>query len=290
MSNPEKNIIVSALVVTYNSTAGVGSCLTALLDETARVGGEVIVFDNRSQDDTVPMIKREFPGVTLYESERNLGFGGANNRAAEKARGKYLLLANPDMLLDAGALKALVEAYESRPDAGAVVARLRNTNGTFQPTCRNFPDYYNIFFSRGSVLNQKGLPKPKNARPTYTLGDFGEITAIPAASAACLLIEREFFLEIGGFDPRFFLFMEDTDLSLRIKQAGRKIYFVPEANALHHWGRGSSISMIRRSWYHHMSVWRYYMKHFPNGFSLLVLPVALLANFVVRSLIGFDPR
>jgi len=192
------------------------------------------------------------------------------------------------MVLDPGGLKILYETFQNQKKTGAVVARLRNNDGSFQPTCRNFPDFYNIFFSRGSVLNHKVLPS--KTEETYTLGDFEKTTEIPAASAACMLIDKAFFQKIGGFDKRFFLFMEDTDLSLRIKQAGKKVYFEPKAEGLHHWGKGSSISLLRRSWYHHLSVWKYYLKHHPNGFSLIFLPAALLVNFFLRSLLRYDPK
>lgn len=288
MSEPFSQITVSAIVVTYNSVENITSCLTALQNEVDSINGEILVYDNNSEDNTVQVIKKEFPNIKLLESEQNLGFGRANNRAVEKSKGEYILFANPDMVLDSGALKVLFETFKSQTLAGAIVARLHNADGSFQPTCRNFPNFYNIFFSRGSVLNHKILPAKRGE--TYTLGDFDKITEVPAASAACMLAEKAFFLEIGGFDNRFFLFMEDTDLSLRIKQAGKKVYFEPKAGALHYWGKGSSISRIRRSWYHHMSVWKYYLKHHPNGFSLLFLPLVLLANFLVRLLFRYDPN
>ncbi|UCD95478.1 MAG: glycosyltransferase family 2 protein, partial [Candidatus Zixiibacteriota bacterium] len=168
--------------------------------------------------------------------------------------------------------------------AGAVCARMRNPDGSFQATARRFPTMRNIFFSRGSML-EAGI-KPMLPAESYTLDDYSETTEVPAASATCLMIEKEFFRSLNGFDERFFLFMEDTDLCLRVRQAGRKIYFVPEAGAVHRWGTGSSVSVIKRSWLHHRSVWKYFLKHYPNGFSLFLLPVFLFVNFILRAIIG----
>jgi GT2 family glycosyltransferase len=281
----QNDIAVTAIVVTYNSEENIIECLNALKDEVASVGGEILIVDNCSKDDTAKLIREKYGDLELIIPEKNLGFGPANNLAAKKARGEFVLFANPDMVLDKGTLSKLMDNYRRLEGAGAVVARLRNPDGSFQPTCRNFPNFYNIFFSRGSVLN----PDRWGGRNNYTIGEFNEVTEVPAASAACMLTERDFFLKIGGFDPRFFLFMEDTDLSLRINQSKRKIYFIPEAQAIHYWGKGSKISRRKRSWYHHVSVWKYYLKHYPNGFSLFLLPFALGFNYMVRSLTGYDP-
>jgi N-acetylglucosaminyl-diphospho-decaprenol L-rhamnosyltransferase len=276
--------IVSAIVVTHNSEQRIISCLKALKDEISIVGGEILVFDNNSIDSTVSSIKSEFPEVKLTGASRNLGFAAACNAAAATARGKYLLFANPDIIIDGGALSTLIGAIETLPRAGATVGRMRHPDGSFQPTCRQLPDFNNLLFSRGSVL-PAGL-RSSSSRRGYTFGDSDEIIDVPAASATCLLVEKEFFHSIGGFDPRFFLFMEDTDLSLRIRQAGKKIYFVPRAGAVHFWGQGAAISKARRSWYHHVSVWKYFLKHYPTGASIFILPVVLLINFILSLIIG----
>jgi GT2 family glycosyltransferase len=275
---------VSGIVVTFNSEDSIVPCLNALASEIESVGGEIILFDNHSSDATVKIVRSRFPAVHIHESDRNVGFAAANNAASKSATGKYLLFANPDMTIDRGALNKLLETIQGRTDAGAVVARMRNPDGSFQPTARMLPTMKNIFFSRGSVLSAgAGSILPANG---YTLGDYKQTTEVPAASATCLLIEREVFHSLRGFDERFFLFMEDTDLCLRIEQSARKIYFVPEAGAVHRWGTGSSISALKRSWYHHRSVWKYFVKHYPNGFSLFLLPVFLFINFMIRAIIG----
>ena len=275
---------MSAVVVTHNSAGCITACLTALTEEVKSVGGDVIVFDNKSDDTTVQEVRAKFPAVIIHQSGKNIGFGTANNEAAKMARGEYLLFANPDMIIDRGALSRLVTVLGDKSDAGAAVARMRNPDDSFQPTCRRLPTMRNIFFSRGSLLALRKTPIASRER--YTLGDYGEVTEVPAAAATCMLIERDFFQWIGGFDGRFFLFMEDTDLCLRIGQVGRKVYFVPGAGAVHLWGKGTSTSSLKRCWYHHISVWKYFLKHYPNGFSLFLLPAVLLLNFLIGSLLG----
>ncbi len=277
---------ISAIVVTFNSEKSISNCLKALSEEITTVGGDIILYDNDSTDATIRIVESDFPGIRIRGSSQNIGFASACNAAAGLAANEYLLFANPDMIIDKGALKILHDALISQPDAGAVVVRMRNADGSFQPTCRKLPDYRNILFSRGSVLRRESASD--NPTEKYTLGDSDEIMEVPAASATCMLIRNDFFHKIGGFDKRFFMFMEDTDLCLRIGQEGRKAYFVPQAGAVHYWGQGAAISKIKRKWYHHISAWKYFLKHYPNGFSLFVLPIALLFNFILTILTGLE--
>lgn len=260
------------------------------MPEIESVGGELIVFDNNSGDNTVMSIKTLFPDTTIIESGKNIGFAAANNGASEKANGEYLLFANPDILIDTGVIKALMDALDNQPDAGAVTARMRNKDDSFQPNCRNFPTPKNIFFSRGSFISGLFVSKSKADSVSYTLGDFKDITEVPASSATCLMMRKDFFEKIGRFDKRFFLFMEDTDLCLRINQAGKKVYFVPEAGAVHHWGKGASVSRFKRILRQHISVWKYFLKYFPNGFSVFIMPILLFFNFILTILSGLKKR
>ena len=281
MADLSSDIFVSAIIVTCNSENVIAACLKSLRGQATAAGGEIMIIDNNSRDATIRSAKAVDPSIKILQSKKNIGFAAAVNKAAESARGKYLLFLNPDVILDEAAVRIMLDAMAVQPSIGAAAARMRNPDGTFQPTCRNFPDISNMLFSRGSILSsikKRGIDK-------YTLGDFTMITEVPAASATCLMIERTFFNSIGGFDIRFFLFMEDTDLCLRIRQAGKKIYMIPEAGGVHLWGGSSDISSLKRSWHHHQSVWRYFLKHYPNGFSVFLLPLLLALNFVARAAI-----
>ncbi len=247
--------------------------------EISSIGGEIIVYDNNSTDSTVKSIRAKFPSTKIIESEKNHGFGKAVNIAAKESSGELLLLVNPDVIIDQESIRILAEELQKRPQAAAATARLRNPDDSFQPNCRNFPTIQNIFFSRGSILS--GVFKSAG---NYTIEDSGQTIEVPAASATCLMIRKAVFDSIGGFDERFFMFMEDTDLSLRLHQKGYKIYFEPSAGAIHLWGKGSSISGTRRLYYHHLATWKYFLKHFPNGFSLILLPLLLIFNFALKSI------
>lgn len=238
------------------------------------------MVDNASQDQSVAEIARLFPQARVVSNAVNVGFAQACNQGIEGAAGEYLLFLNPDVEIDADAIDVLLTELKAHPEAGLVSGRLRNPDGTFQATCRRFPTIGNIIFSRGSALGGLFLSS-ESRRARYTLSDFTETTEVPAVAATMTMVRRALFMETGGFDKRFFMFMEDTDFSLRLHQLGHRNLFTPSAGGVHHWGKGARASRTRRAYYHHVSLWKYFLKHFPNGFSVMLLPLLLLANFLL---------
>lgn len=248
----------------------------------------MIVVDNGSADETLAHLRQLRPDAKIIENRKNIGFGRACNLAAQSAGGEYLLFLNPDAVLDPLSLDHLVEAHRSRSRVGFVVPRLRFPDGVFQPSCRQLPTINNMIFSRGSVM-ARFLDRLLPVESRYTLPDFDKVTAVPAIAGTVALIRRDLFLAVKGFDPRFFLYVEDTDLCARLGQSGYEHLYVPLAGAMHQWGRGSAAGQFTRIFRHHMSMWKYFLKHFPNGFSVILLPILLLVNAVV-SLFFLPPR
>ena len=249
----------------------------------------MIVVDNASGDSSAATAREIFPDCKIVENDRNLGFAAACNRGAKEAAGEFLLFLNPDVVIDPDAISRLLDTFKRRPEAGLVSGRLRFPDGSFQATCRNFPTAANLVFSRGSLLLRMfagGIDR----KARYTLPDYDETTEVPSVAATLLMIRKELFEKLGGFDERFFMFMEDTDLSLRSCQAGRKNFTVPAAGGVHAWGEGSRAGGFRRHRHHHMSLWRYFLKHHPNGFSVIVLPVLLTLNLLLSLLFSGGGR
>jgi GT2 family glycosyltransferase len=292
VSDPSPQLTV--IVITRNSLPALVDCLTSLPGAVGNLYHELLIVDNASTDESLTQAQRLAPSARIIKNDHNVGFADACNRGAEAARGEYLLFLNPDVILDPGAVAALVAEARTNPGAGLISGRLRNPDGSFQATCRRFPTIGNMIFSRGSVLSRL-LGRADSDSGRYTLGDFAQTTEVPAVAATFVLIRGDLFDELGRFDTRFFMYMEDTDLSLRLHQHGRVNLFVPAAGGIHRWGRGSREGQIRRLWWHHHSVWKYFLKHVPNGFSVVVLPVLLGVNFLASVLIpsrrsGGEPR
>lgn len=271
---------VSVIVVTYNSLPSLRDCLEALSERTGEIDWELIVVDNHSVDGSVKAVTDQFPSARVIEQPRNFGFAVACNEGANHASGEHLLFLNPDVQLDPGAIETLRQALKSTEKAGAVSARLRFPDGSFQPTCRRWPTAGNLLFSRGSFLSRLLRRESR-----YTLPDFDSVTDVPACAGTAMMIDHGLFDRIGQFDRRYFMYMEDTDLCFRLGQSGYRNLFVPSAGGAHDWGEGSNTGRLRRSWYHHVSVWRYFLKHYPNGFSIVLLPALLGINFLLAAIL-----
>ena len=204
---------ITAIVVTHDSAQVLPDCLMALMGQ----GAGVIVVDNASADASADIALAL--GARLVRNDANEGYGRANNRGIHEAETPLVLITNPDLVLQPGAVPALLAAAESWPDAAMFAPRIVEPSGR-------------VFFQPRSLLSPGFLNQAKaTALPT---GD----ACAPFLSGACLLIRREVFLQLGGFDPDIFLFYEDDDLCRRMRDAGQALVHVDAALAHH--GRGKS--------------------------------------------------
>lgn len=217
---------ISILIVSYNTNAMLRECLEAIVSATEGESYVIWVWDNASSDDTAEMIRTSFPGVRLQESSSNLGFARANNRLMEMSDPAYYLLLNPDTAPRPGAISILKRFMDGRPDAGVCGPMLLNTDGSLQTNGGDFPtirdDFFSIIGGRNPVRHRKR-------------DDYNRLCEVDQLSGACLMIKNETVRKVGGMDESFFLFSEEVEWCHRIKSAGYKIFYVPEAKVVHHW-------------------------------------------------------
>lgn len=204
--------VITAIVVTYNSAGVLAACLKALTDN----GAGIIVVDNASSDDTVAVA--ETFGVTVIRNTENLGYGRANNIGVRAASSEFVLIINPDAVLDAGALTALLATARAHPEAGLYAPRIFELDGR-----EFFRSHSYLTPGRGPL---REIPPEGDVCTSFILG-------------ACLLMRRDVFLDMGGFDENIFLFYEDDDLCYRLVQMKRALIYVHDAVARHTSG-GSS--------------------------------------------------
>ncbi|MBV9848810.1 MAG: glycosyltransferase family 2 protein [Armatimonadetes bacterium] len=238
MSNTTPDITVA--IVSYNTRDLLRACLRSLAARQAEgeASLEIVVADNGSADGSAAMVRAEFPDVRVIETGGNIGYGRANNAALRDARGRYVLILNSDTEAEAGALQAMRDFLDARPEAGAVGGRLILPDGTTQPSCADDPDLKSVLWEQTYLY--KLFSRNRVTGGYYmTYWDYGDRRAVEQVCGACLMVRRELFRQLGGFDPRYFMYFEDTDLCVRVRAAGAQIWFLPDACFQHRLG-GSS--------------------------------------------------
>ncbi len=270
---------ISIIIVSYNCLDSLKACLKSI-EEQAGATTETIVIDNNSKDKTPEFItSQKIQSILLAH---NIGFGAAANLAAEKATGKHLLILNPDTVLTPDCLKSFLEFASARPDFGLASAHLVYPDGQTQISARRFPRRRDILFGRGSPLYKLGLVKEVNAGYFLDLGE--RPLEVPAVSATALFIRTELFRELGGFDPRFFMYLEDLDLCKRVQERSLSVWILPHAKIIHAWRQSSATRPYFAAWCHYLSVYKYFQKHYSSQwYKNLVLAVALAAGFALTS-------
>lgn len=213
-------VLNSFVIVSYNSRAYLQNCLQSLIESIPSRQSEIIVVDNASSDGSAEFIADNFPEVRLIRNSSNLGFAAANNQAATMAVGQYLIALNPDTTVSPGWLEPLLQPLENAV-VGATTPRILMLKQPTQiNTCGNTMHYTGLTVCRG--LGEMA------ASPSRLVS--GEVAAI---SGACFAIRRSVWQTVGGFDPDFFTYLEDTDLSVRLWLAGYSCYYAADSVVYH---------------------------------------------------------
>ena len=266
---PQKK--VSVCIVTLNASKYLHHCLTLLEQSQDAEIEQIIVVDNRSNDNTVKMIHENHSSVKLIQNNRNEGYTIPMNRAMKEADGEYLLILNPDAFVKPKAVAALANFLDLHPEVGIAGPKVLNVDGTFQKSCRRgVARPWNVI----SYFTGLAARFPDNSKYTgYHLSHLDEniLNEVDGVSGSCMMIRRNLIDKIDCFDERFFAYQEDSDYCFRAKAAGWKIYYVPEAEVIHDAGRGGSAAYKYRSLFEwHRSYYLLYKKHFSADYFPLV--------------------
>ncbi|MDO5722998.1 MAG: glycosyltransferase family 2 protein [Flaviflexus sp.] len=242
---------VHVVTIAYNSGDELGQMLASLPEAAPGIDLDVDIVDNGGASRAVDAAAHRY-GARIIRPGRNLGYGQGANLGFAHPRAEWLLLVNPDAEFTPGAITTLLQAAERWPRAGALGPRLLDRTGEVYPSARRLPT---LTTGIGHALLAGIWP----GNP-FTRAYRGETTGEHSCgwlSGACLLLRAQAFAEIGGFDPGYFMFFEDVDLGLRLRQAGWKSVYVPEAAVIHDQGtswRERPAAMVRA---HHASAARY---------------------------------
>jgi N-acetylglucosaminyl-diphospho-decaprenol L-rhamnosyltransferase len=260
-------IDLSIVVLNWNVRDLLDRCLASLRSD--RHALEIIVVDNASRDDSVALVRAKYPQVTLIANDENRGFTGGNNQGIEAARGRYVMVLNPDTEVLDAALDRLVDYLDDHPDTGAIGPQLLNPDRSIQSSRRRFPSLITACFE--STWLQDFAPPRVLTR--YSLDDISPTSTheVEWLTGACTVFRRETLDQVGVYDAKnFFMYSEELDLCRRVKEAGWQIVYLPEAQVIHYVGRSSEQAVAARHIHFQTSKVHYFRKwHGP-------LPAALL--------------
>lgn len=230
---------LSIIIVSWNTKDLLRKCLSSIYYNTDKLTFEVFVIDNASQDGSPEMVEKEFPQVRLIRNKENFGFARGNNQGFLRAKGKYVLILNPDAEVINDALLKMVKYLESNGEVGAVSGKFIYPDGTFQRYYRRFPTFFSMITTWFLPRNLAYKLKPTRA---YLMldDDFERIIEVPQPAGACIMVRRKLFLKEDFMDEQFPIFFGDVDLCRRIYEKGEKIFVLPYARIIHRWGKGGS--------------------------------------------------
>jgi GT2 family glycosyltransferase/lipopolysaccharide/colanic/teichoic acid biosynthesis glycosyltransferase len=280
---------VSVIIVNYNVRDFLHQSLLSLQKALKGIRSEIFVVDNASDDGSAEMVWRRFPRIHLIANTANLGFAKANNIAIKKALGKFLLLINPDTIVQEDTIRVMLDFLQSHPEVGLAGCKILNPDGSFQPACRRgFPTPW-VAFTKIFGLS-KIFPKSKLfGKYNLTYLDIEETYSVDAVSGSFMMVRKETFEQVGGLDESYFMYGEDLDWCYRIREAGWRIYYVHSTQIIHYKGestRRSSLDEIR-TFYNAMHL--FVEKHFQSSrFFNIVLRLSIgvvsFAAFITSAL------
>lgn len=273
---------LSAIIVSANSARWLRPCLGGLLAASGSLEIEVIVVAGGCTDETVSLVRREYPDVRLIECE-NRGFAYGNNRGLVETDAEYVLLVNPDTEFVGGTLDELVAAMDARPDVGIAGVKQLSEDGSLQFAMRRFPTAARFFWEAlGCERWQRSLGLELGRRVTAAPA-YGAEQRCDWVSGSFMLVRREALLSAGLLDERFFLYFEEPDLSLRVKQAGWETAYLPLVTIVHH--GGDVPPSARFAIQDALSCQLYFAKH-GTRIQRLAVRSALALGAAIRSIAG----
>jgi len=263
------DIIVSVIIVNYNGKKYIKNCFDSLQQKLSNLSYEIIVVDNISSDDSVNYIKENYPEIVLIESDVNLGFGRGNNLGVTHAKGKYVLLFNNDTILLDPIDKA-ISFLENNTDVGVLGIKMFDGNHNYLQSAGIFPNYINMIFFKKLFINT----------PEFIVGNFTKKTYnVDWISGAFMLLKKELYDDIDGFDKDYFMYVEDVDFCKKISDKNLKRIYFPSLKYIHFVGFNTSKNPLIINGYK-----IYIKKHHKNIINKSMLIICLSISFLIKKI------
>ena len=261
---------LSISIVNHNNKEYLKGCLDSIYSHAPEMNFEVIVVDNGSSDGSAETAKDAFPEINLIKNPDNPGFVKANNQGIRASHGRYVLSLNNDSIIEDGTLDGLVRFMEEHPDAGACGPKVLNRDGSLQYQCRrSFPTISSSLFY--FLRLHKLFPRTERfGQYLMTHRNNDEAGEVDSVSGCCMMVRRQVIEQVGILDEDFIMYGDDLDWCYRIKQAGWKVFYVPDYQIVHFGGQ-SSRNLSRKCivlFYRAMKI--FYRKHYALKHSFVV--------------------
>lgn len=223
---------LSIIVLNYKQKGLVKNCLKNILSLNLKLNYEIIVVDNNSEDNCLEMVKNDFPAVKTIASKKNLGYAGGNNLGIKEAKGKYVLILNPDITVLQGSIEGMYQFMENNLLCALCGPKLLNPDKSIQPSCFRFPKLYTPILRRTFLGKFDFARKELN---NYLMLDVKKDRIVDAdwLIGASVMVRRDAIEKTGLMDERYVFYFEDVDWCRRFKSAGYKIYYLPEMEMIH---------------------------------------------------------
>ncbi len=274
---------LSIIIVSWNVREDLLTCLRSIKENKPSCTFEVIIIDNASIDDTVDMAQKHFSEMKLIINHDNRGFAAANNQGLKISQGEYLLLLNPDTILHPKSLDILVRFLDSNEDVGACGPKLLNADGSTQSSVRCFPSFRGALH-RHTAFKFVGIFKGEYRK--WLMYDFknDKQRDVDQVMGAALMVRRSVTEQVGVMDERFFIYYEEVDLCYRIKQAGWRILYIPQAVITHLGGSSSAQIPVSKRIMAMTSLLKFFRKHRGKFvtwlFSCIFKPAVILRDLI----------
>ena len=275
---------LSVIIVNYNVKEFLQNLLHSIEKASPNISKEIIIVDNASDDGSVEHIRNKFPAIQIVANKENVGFGRANNQALKIAKGKYLLLINPDSIVSEDTFDKMLEFFEKTPEAGLAGCKILNPDGTLQLACRrSFPGPWTSFCKVTGLSNI--FPQSKLfARYNLTYLDTEQTYEVDAISGSFMMLKKEVYDKVGGFDEEFFMYGEDLDLCYRIQKTGYKVFYVHTTQIIHYKGESTRRSSLDETKVFYDAMHLFVKKHFSSSF---IVEAILRTAIAVRKIFAF---
>lgn len=284
---------VSVIIVNYNVKHYISQCVDSVLLAAEGLDVEIIIVDNHSADGSVPYLRKQYPNVRIMASSHNLGFSRANNIGIKRSNGDFILLLNPDTIIEKDTLRDCLNFMSEHDECGALGVCQRNPDGTrAMESRRGLPTPMTSFYKM-SGLTAKFPHSRRFAKYYMSYLPWDEINEIEVISGAFFFGRREAIIKAGMLDEDYFMYGEDIDLSYCVTLEGYKNYFLP-INILHYKGESTTKSSFRYVHVFYQAMLIFLSKHFSNMSFFLKLPIQfaiyLKATLALRSTLAYKAK